>query len=186
MAKMEMENMITDLSVREEIIHTLLRASRKWTTVKQMTRKVKGAAAFRCQDGSPMSPQSFRVVVHRVYDALARDELIDQKFGKTKSGVMRFARWKAHPNGRNRVTPKQNRVRTRKNPHGIDTTSRSTLTSGHACPHDSYYPSAHASREALSERRRSPAPSPRHPTSDDRGETEDGCPTPPLVSRTMH
>jgi hypothetical protein len=161
--KQEMEIMISDLSIREEIVHVLLKASRKWTTVKQMTRKVKNAAAFRCPDGSPMSAQSFKMIIHRAYDALSQDGLIEQKREQTKRGIpVRFARWKADPNDRNTVTTEQHPVRARATPHGMGTTSisgsRLRTRPRTSFIHETTLP-AERLKKGVAERRRSSSPS---------------------------
>jgi hypothetical protein len=142
--KMEMENMVSDLSVRGELIYVLLKASGKWTSVKQMARKVAGLPAFRRGDGVVISGKSLEVTIRNALKDMIEGGQIERKDRPTARGFKLQVRWRADGKTEKR---KSKPVRTCKTPQEIVTTSSLRTTSANAFANDSYYPSANANRE---------------------------------------
>lgn len=118
--KMEVQMMVQDLSVREEAIHELLKASRKWTSVKQIARKVKGSRAFRRPDRKAIVGKSLDVTIRTALNGMIHSRQIEEKRVPGVRGFRLLVRWK---NEGNEETRKLKRVITRKTPHGMGTTS---------------------------------------------------------------
>jgi hypothetical protein len=129
-----------DLSIRRETLLFLLKATGRWLDVPKLAEAVKEFAAWRCPDGSRLTPASLQTLIRRELDALEADGHIKQKRVVAKRGGLtkRVAKW--IPKGVFAQTIKHFRVRTKKTIDEMGTTLHVSNADPSACAHDSYLP----------------------------------------------
>jgi hypothetical protein len=150
--RMETTKMVSDLSVRDEVIHQMLKAHRRWVTIRWMMRKVEGLAAFKRPDGKALRGASLKTRVHEACNRLVAAELVDKKRKSMPHAFRVLFRWKSD---RTAVQAYKKRVASRKDPHEVSTTTPSALTCDDASSHVSYSrratPLLRAARRSLRE-----------------------------------
>jgi len=91
--KLEAIAMSADLSVRQESLFLLLKASGKKMGVAEIAAAVKDFVAWRCPDGSRMAHESLERIIRRELDSLESDPSIRQERKLTGHGFRRTAKW---------------------------------------------------------------------------------------------
>jgi hypothetical protein len=126
--KMEAIAMSADLSLRQESLFLLLRASGKQMNVAEIAKAVKDFPAWRCPDGSRMTLESLTRNIRKELDSLEADGSIKQERRPTKYGFKRVIKTSVVAR---KTTTASADARTEICPHTVDPHKTGT---SYACP----------------------------------------------------